>query len=218
MSWREMDHYTEPHWSRCALLTIDVQADTLAGQPFEIPGTTEALPAMRRVLAAARRAERPIVHVVRLYLDDGSNVDPCRRARVESGWRPVTPGSAGSELAPGLAPPPGARLDAALLLAGGIQPLGAREVAIYKPRWGAFYRTPLEDHLRGLGIDTIVFTGCNYPNCPRTSIYEASERDYRIVVVTDSVSRLDPRGQEELAAIGVALHTAEGFAAAVGGG
>ena len=41
-----------------------------------------------------------------------------------------------------------------LLLAGGVQALGPSESAIYKPRWGAFYETPLEEHLRERGLVT----------------------------------------------------------------
>jgi nicotinamidase-related amidase len=74
---------------------------------------------------------------------------------------------------------------------------------MYKPRWGAFYRTKLERHLRDSGSDTVVFAGCNFPNCPRTSIYEASERDFRTVLVSDAVSGLDGRGIKECRAIGV---------------
>jgi nicotinamidase-related amidase len=206
-----MNRYTQPHWDRSALLTIDTQRDTLAGQPFEIPGTGEILPAMRRAIVAARKAGRPIVHIVRLYFPDGSNVDPCRRALVESGWHPVAPGAPGSELAPELLPSPEVRLDPKRLLAGEVQTLGPKEVAIYKPRWGAFYRTPLEEYLKSLRVDTLVFSGCNYPNCPRTSIYEASERDYRLVLLTDAVSRLDERGKEEMTGIGVVLLPVELF-------
>ncbi len=206
-----MNRYTKPHWDRSALLTIDTQRDTLDGQPFEIPGTSEILPAMRRALAAARKAGRPVVHIVRFYLPDGSNVDLCRRARVEEGWHPVAPGAPGSELAPELLPSSEVRLDAERLLAGEVQTLGAGEVAIYKPRWGAFYRTPLEEHLKSLGVDTLVFSGCNYPNCPRSSIYEASERDYRVVLLTDAISRLDERGKAEMAGIGVTQLPVERF-------
>jgi nicotinamidase-related amidase len=211
------DPYTSPHWDRCALLTIDTQRDTLDGGCFEVPGTSAILPAMRRALGAARAADRPIVHVVRLYLPDGSNVDIARRLRVEAGWHPVAPGTAGSELAVELLPEPGLRLDPESLLAGAVQRLGPHEVVLYKPRWGAFHRTSLDEHLRALGVDTLVFGGCNYPNCPRTSIYEASERDYRVVLLTDGVSRLDERGQEEMAAIGVTLCTVAEFAGAVAG-
>jgi hypothetical protein len=48
-----------------------------------------------------------------------------------------------------------------------------------------------------------VFVGCNFPNCPRTSIYEASERDLQVVAVEDAISGLYPRGVEELRRIGV---------------
>jgi hypothetical protein len=52
-------------------------------------------------------------------------------------------------------------------------------------------------------------TGCNFPNCPRTSIYEASERDFRVVVVPDALSGLYDRGAQELVGIDVALMGAE---------
>jgi nicotinamidase-related amidase len=145
------------------------------------------------------------VHIVRLYRSDGSNVDLCRREAVRGGWQALAPQSSGAELAPGLGPPDHARLDAELLLGGGIQRLAEGEVAIYKPRWGAFYQTPLQEHLERLNVSTLVFCGVNFPNCPRTSIYEASERDFRIVLASDAISGLYERGARELANIGVAL-------------
>jgi nicotinamidase-related amidase len=209
-----MDAHTAPHFEAAALVTIDVQRDTLDGQPLEIPGTSDALPAMAALADAFRRAERPIVHVVRLYREDGSNVDLCRRELVEGGARILAPGDEGAELAPGLAPSGAPGLDAEMLLAGGLQPLGPGEWAMYKPRWGAFYETPLQDHLRGLGVDTLAFCGANFPNCPRTSIYEASERDFRVVVAVDAVSGIYERGRAELEGIGVALMDAAALAEA----
>ena len=96
-----------------------------------------------------------------------------------------------------------------LLLSGGIQRISSNEVIIYKSRWGAFYNTPLEDHLKKLNVSTLIFTGCNYPNCPRTSIYEASERDFRIILVTNAISGLYEQGEREMRNIGVGLFTAE---------
>jgi nicotinamidase-related amidase len=80
-----------------------------------------------------------------------------------------------------------------------------RESAIYKSRWGAFYGTPLEEHLREQGVTSLVFCGCNFPNCPRASIYEASERDFRVVLARDAVSGVYERGERELLGIGVHL-------------
>ena len=202
------DAYVAPDFTRAALVTIDTQQDTLDGQPFEVPGTSAALPEMRRLAEAFRTAGRPIVHVVRLYRPDGSNVDPCRRRAVEEGARLVLAGSPGAEPAPGLLPADAPRLDTPLLLAGGIQHVGPGEVVIYKPRWGAFFQTPLEAHLRALGVSTLVFAGCNFPNCPRASIYEASERDFRIVLAEDATSGLYERGKDELRTIGIVLMNA----------
>lgn len=200
-----MSRYTVPDWSSSALITIDTQRDTLDGQPFEIPGTSAILPRMTSLLQAYRDTGKPIIHIVRIYKPDGTNVDLCRKELVEQGARLVLADSTGCQLASDLLPRADIELDTDLLLSGGIQVLGLNEVVIYKPRWGAFYNTSLDQHLRMKGISTIVFSGCNFPNCPRTSIYEASERDFRVVLVEDAVSGLYEQGRREMRNIGVEL-------------
>jgi nicotinamidase-related amidase len=205
-----MNSYTEPHPDSAALLTIDVQRDfSLPAAPLEIPGTMDAAPRIRRVLDAFRAAGGLIVHVVRLYQEDGSNVDPVRRAAVEGGAHMAAPGSDGAELLDELKPDPALRLDAEALLQGKFQRLAENEFVMYKPRWGAFHGTQLEAFLRERGIDTIVLAGCNFPNCPRTTIYEASERDFRIVAVVDAISGAYDRGVQELRNIGVLALTTD---------
>jgi nicotinamidase-related amidase len=152
---------------------------------------------------------------VRLYKADGSNADLCRKAVIEAGAAILRPRTDGAELAAELLPPGSAKLDTERLLAGGVQQLGEREFVIYKPRWGAFFHTPLEEHLRSLGVSSLAFSGCNFPNCPRTSIYEASERDFRVALVVDAISGLYDRGRQELANIGVDLVTTDALVAAV---
>jgi nicotinamidase-related amidase len=205
-----------PQWASSALISIDVQCDLLDGQPYEIAGTSAAAERIATICEAFRRAGLPIVHIVRLYEPDGSNADLCRRSLIEAeALRLVIAGSEGAELAPAIVPP-GTGLDVELLLSGGVQEVGPGEVAIYKPRWGAFYETPLLVHLRERQVSTAVFCGCNFPNCPRTSIYEASERDFRVVVAEDAISGLYDRGREELRNIGVRLLDSEEIAASVG--
>ncbi len=204
-----MDVYTQPDYASIALITIDVQRDTLDGQPFEIPGTSAALPHIRQLLQVFRRAGKPIVHMVRLYKPDGSNGDLCRRGLVEGGSRVLTPGSPGCELAEELLPDPNLRLDTDLLLEGEMQFFSSKEVVLYKPRWGAFYKTRLGAYLHEQGVSTLAFTGCNFPNCPRASLYEASERDFKIVLVEDAVSGLYERGKEEMRGIGVHVTSAK---------
>lgn len=201
MTSREID----PQFDASALVIIDTQRDLLDDGALTVAGTSAALPAMRRLLEAFRAAGRPVVHIVRIYEQDGSNADLCRRQLLRDGAPILIRDSSGSQIAAELLPESAAELNAELLLDGGVQRLGPHEVAIFKPRWGAFYRTPLEDHLRQHDVSTVVFAGCNFPNCPRTSIYEASERDFRIVLVRDAISGLYQRGERELAGIGVQL-------------
>jgi nicotinamidase-related amidase len=204
------DPYTRPSAGSAALVLIDVQrdfvdvSDDMGGEEASMPvaGTAAAIAAMSKLAKAFRERGLPIVHIVRLYQPDGSNVDLVRLRLIEQGARIAAPGSAGSQIAADLLPDV-VELDHELLLSGGLQQIGTAEHVIYKPRWGAFYRTSLERHLRESGIDTVVFAGCNFPNCPRTSIYEASERDFRIVLVSDAVSGLYDRGVDECRAIGV---------------
>ena len=197
------DPYTRPLPGSAALVLVDVQRDFYADEaPLPIEGTKEAIPAMASLVTEFRRRAMPVVHVVRLYRPDGSNADMVRKQAIEQGARFAVPGSAGSQIAPELLPNP-VELDHELLLSGEVQQIGPREHVMYKPRWGAFYRTKLEQHIRDTGCDTLVFAGCNFPNCPRTSIYQASERDFRIVLVSDALSGLDDRGIKECRAIGV---------------
>ncbi|QLG48169.1 cysteine hydrolase family protein [Natrinema halophilum] len=205
-----MNEYIRPHRNSAVLLTIDTQNDfTLAGAPAEIDGTAEAVPQIQRLVETFRSQQTPIVHVVRLYKEDGSNVDQCRKSDIESGAKVVRPGTDGAEPVAELKPSTGVRLNADRLLDGKFQEIGPQEYVMYKPRWSAFYRTYLNDFLEVRSIDTIVVCGCNFPNCPRTTVYEASERDYRIVFVPDATSGVYERGVQELENIGVAVKKTE---------
>lgn len=202
-----MGKYTDPKFVTSALITIDTQNDfTLNGAPAKITGTADVIPNIVRLLESYRKNSFPIIHVVRLYEQDGSNVDLCRRQLIEEGEVIVAPNSEGAELVEELKPDLSTKLSADLLQAGEMQEIGENEYVMYKPRWGAFYKTPLEEFLKEQKINTIVFSGCNYPNCPRTSMYEASERDFRVVLAKDAISQLYPKGEEEMKNIGVHIY------------
>lgn len=196
-----MDDYTSPDFSNIALVTIDVQNDTLPGAPLEVKGTQEIIPGIIQLLQLFRERNKLIIHIVRLYDEGGVNVDISRKRKIENGMRALIQGSRGAELVDGLMPPD-TRLDAQKLLRGDVQKVAANEFIMYKSRWGAFYKTPLERFLRDRGITTLAFAGCNFPNCPRTSIYEASERDFKIVVARDAISGVYEQGIDELKNIG----------------
>ncbi|WP_246136605.1 cysteine hydrolase family protein [Leekyejoonella antrihumi] len=145
----------------------------------------------------------------------GEDIDLLRRAAVASGARIVTPGSPGSQIIGGLLSGP-VELDAQRLLAGELQEVGEREMVLFKPRWSAFYRTGLDEWLRDQGCDTVVVGGCNLPNCPRATLFDASERDFRAVVLRDAVSRASIERITDLEEIGVQPLSASDVVAALG--
>lgn len=202
--------YLSPDYQRCALVVIDFQNDCiLPNAPFAVKGSMDVLPALSALCQGIRDAGRPVIHIVRGYLADGSNADLCRRDAIEKGLVLFRPETEGADFPSALKPPNALPLDWKVLLNGDIQSLERYDHVIYKPRWGAFFKTPLEEFLRAQHLHTLIAAGCNYPNCPRTTIYEASERDFRLVLARDAMSRLDARGREEMSGIGVCLATVE---------
>jgi nicotinamidase-related amidase len=194
----------EPDPRSCALITIDVQTDFSRSRgAVYIDGTEPLLPTMAKIVRVFRDAGKPIVHVVRLYERDGSNAELSRRNLITSSTGIVAPGSEGSQLDIALRPRPDIELDSELLLRGEFQEIASKEWLMFKSRWGAFYETNLRAHLEQLGVDSLVFVGANFPNCPRTSIYEATERDFRVAMASDAISRTYERGLDECRGIGV---------------
>jgi nicotinamidase-related amidase len=205
-----MRDYLSPEPQHAALLTIDAQRDFLSpGAPASFGGSAGPIDRMRKLTSTFRAIGAPIVHMIRLYRCNGSNVDLCHRAQIESGQRIVMPGTLGAELVEELKPDPALRLEPDLLLGGKLQRAGPAEWICYKPRLSAFFQTPLEQHLKGLGVSTVVVCGTDFPTSPRSTIYAAANRDFRIVLATDSVSGANDPGLDELAQIGVYLMTTD---------
>lgn len=188
-------------WDAAALVVIDVQNDFVDGA-IPVPGTSEVLPRLERLVAAFRAAARPIVHAIRLYEPGSSDADPVRRASIERGARIVAPRTSGAEI-PATITGAAVRLDTGALLAGQPQSVGPDEVIFYKPRWSAFFRTELQSWLAERQVMSVLVAGCNLPNCPRATLFDATERDFRAGAVTDAVSQVRPDRLADFALIGV---------------
>ncbi|MBC7253229.1 MAG: cysteine hydrolase [Actinobacteria bacterium] len=186
--------YTELHPESCALLVVDTQNDY--GSPRgakPVRGSEESIPRIVEVVELFRRAKKPIVHVVRLYKPDGSNVDPCRRWQFERGeMRAVVAGTWGSQLVEAVSP--GVELDAKWLLAGNFQELAPGEYAMYKPRFGAFSRTPLHAFLQERGVDSVIIVGITFPNCVLATQLGATDLDYRVGLVPEACTEVSEEG------------------------
>jgi nicotinamidase-related amidase len=200
--------YTELNADRCALLVIDTQNDY--GDPegvYPIPGLEAVMPDLIEAIEIFRRAELPVVHIVRLYKEDASNVDPCRRWQFEQGeLRIAIPGTWGSQLV-ATTNSTGAELDADALLAGVIQELTPLEFVMYKPRFSAFHDTPLKEFLDARDTDSVVIVGITFPNCVLAAQLSATDRDYRVGLVPSACTQVNDDGLRGMLNKGVQLMT-----------
>lgn len=164
-----------------ALLTVDLQIS-------RVPGACPApmREALHSLLAEFRAAGLPIVHAL-------------------GGKAPPGEGQAWESLDRSFLPRPETRFYGHWLARGRLQRLAEGEVALYKPGWGAFYRTPLETYLRTVGVETLLVAGCGFPCGPRATLYEASERLFATVLLEDAVSGLYTLARTEAASLGVVL-------------
>ena len=159
--------------SRAALLLIDMQNGFI--EPTSalcVAGAKGIVPACARALDSARRRGIAIFHVRRAYRADGSDVEPCRYDAWLSGGRPLSTAcdDAGSLNWPDL-----------------LTPADGDRVMV-KPRFSAFFGTPLDELLAREGRNTVVLAGTNTANCVRSTCYDALSLNYNVVVLEDATA------------------------------
>lgn len=124
----------------------------------------EILPRIRRLQDVARAHGLPVVHThLCSRAPDGS--DRCRSHRLR-GWH-YEAGSKEAEFLPEVAPQPG-------------------ELVVEKVSSGAFNSGGLEQALRNLGITRIVICGVDTRFCVETTVRDASDRGFEVVLVGDA--------------------------------
>ena len=80
-----------------------------------------------------------------------------------------------------------------------IAPLPEEKV-IYKHRWDGFIGTDLDVTLRGMGVDTLIFSGVFAEGCVEATARHAAELEYKVIYVSDLVASQLP--EQHMAAIG----------------
>ncbi len=168
-----------------ALLVVDMQRFFLdAASPTFTCGGLAILPAVKRLIDAFRRANRPVIFTQHVHhpgdLDSGI-----------MGWwweGKCLEGSPESEVHPDLAPKPG-------------------EKVVLNHRYSAFYNTDLETVLRCLRVEDLVVTGIMTNLCCESTARDAYYRDYRVFFLADATGSIS----EEMH-VGSLLNLAFGFA------
>ena len=72
------------------------------------------------------------------------------------------------------------------------------DIVVRKTRFGAFSTTDLRGQLAARGIGTLVVCGVSTSGVVLSTVRDAADRDYRIVVVRDAVADPDPTVHEVL--------------------
>lgn len=152
-----------------AFVVVDMQVDFVAaGAPAAVTGAPAIVAHIDHEAQRVRSSGGIVVWVTRSYTQDGSNVEPARRAA----WSRnpfVVSGTPGADLAPGLE-----ALDGDLRLC--------------KPRWSAFFATTLDAELRTRGVSRILVAGVDLSRCVRATVMDALSLDYDVRVLRDGVA------------------------------
>ena len=183
-----------------ALLMIDMQNGFLnQASPCYIAGARATVPACAEAIRQCRAAGIPVFFVTRRYRTDGSDVEKTRYQTWAAGGKPLSPGC-------------DAELSEEMPTEFSVS---KEDFQIIKPRFSAFFQTPLDLILRRLGIKTVLLAGTTTPNCIRTTCYDALSLDYDVVVLSDCTSSATPEIQEsnlrDMANIGAVVMTSEAY-------
>jgi acyl-CoA reductase-like NAD-dependent aldehyde dehydrogenase/nicotinamidase-related amidase len=156
-----------------ALVLVDVQEDFLA-RPGLAPTREVLVDALATLLARARAATVPIVHVHTIVAADGGDRMPHWQRR---GIAACVRGTAG-------ALPPAA-----------LRPR-AGEIVVEKRFFSGFDEASMDASLRALHVDTLVVAGLYLHGCVRSTVLAAYVHGYDVWVVDDAVGSDDPAHAE----------------------
>jgi nicotinamidase-related amidase len=155
-----------PDLTRAALLSMDLQTAIVSIYSKQHP---EFLPRVADVLSASRQRAIPVIHVQVGFRAGFPEVNE-RNAlfgaiKANPQWQQLFQGPAGA-------------------IHADVAPIGD-EVIISKHRVNAFHGTDLDMILRAKEIDTLILLGIATSGVVLSTLLDASDADYRILVVKD---------------------------------
>ena len=172
------------HAESTAVLAIDMHRGHLDPAVATLPLAAERCgPVIARaadLFGQLRAIGVPIVHVVTEYRDAGE-------IAANPFWKAIHDDPAKARkgiLRHNLAGSPGTEIIPALLADGDLVVRG-------KKRYSAFHATDLEFLLKSRGIHTVVLAGINTTSCILCNAFEATNRDFSVVIASDAVDSMD---------------------------
>ena len=178
--------------SNTALLVIDMQngfchpEGSFAQLGLDVTLPNRAIQGCRTLVDAARQNGVPVVYTRYVYRPDyrdgGVLVQDLLPALADV--KSLAAGTWDAEIVDELTPQP-------------------EDFVVDKNRYSAFYGTGLEPILTSLGVGNLVICGVTTNMCVETTARDASQRDYRVFVVSDATGELEEsRHQMALSTLG----------------
>lgn len=170
---------------RTAVIAIDMHRGHLDPTVATLPLPAERCPGViaraKALFTALRPIGVPIVHVVTIYRDTGELManpfwkaiadDPSKKRSGNKRHNVV--GMPGTEIIPDLLDPRDHVVDS-------------------KKRYSPFLHTDLDFLLSSrLEVDTVILAGINTTSCVFCASFEATNRDYRVVIAADACDSMD---------------------------
>ncbi len=179
--------------ARTAILIIDLQNDFchtdgwLAGIGVDVSPTRAAIDTVSATLPAIRAANIPVVWVNWGNRPDQANLPPGVRHVYDPTGRDTGIGSTAT-------PSSTAVLEAGNWGAAVVDELDVApdDIRIDKFRMSGFIDTPLDSILRNLRVDTLLFAGVNADQCVLSTLMDAANIGYDVVLLTDAVATTSP--------------------------
>ena len=167
---------------KTALLVIDVQNYfTEPGAPMVVPDGPEVVVQINKLVDYCRPHDIPIVWVQITHRKDGSDLGMI--GKYWKNWGPpksvLAKGSHWWKLYPELHNEP-------------------TDIYVTKPKYNAFWGSDLEAVLRGLEVESLIFTGIMTDVCVQTTLVDAFHRDFNPIIAADATGTATPYKKEAL--------------------
>jgi nicotinamidase-related amidase len=154
-----------------------------AAAGLDVAALRRPIPAIRRLLDAARHAGLLVVHTREGHRPDLTDCPPAKLARSRSAGagigsagplgRLLVRGEPGHDIVAELYPEPG-------------------EPVVDKPGYGAFHRTDLDGILTRRGVERLVIAGVTTEVCVHSTLREAVDRGYHCILAADACASAYP--------------------------
>lgn len=155
--------------ARTAFINVDLQNCFVEGYPVSSPEGPSLLRKINVFAAACRAAGVKVIHTAHVLRPGGSNAGVLREYIPEIRNGMIDRGTHSAALHSSLV-------------------IGADDIVLEKPRFGAFQGTDLELILRSNRIDSVIVGGIATNVCCETTAREATVRDFHLFFLSDGTA------------------------------